>query len=168
MKTKLFSLAAIFIFFLSFQTYSQGRNRIQDNWGRNFRGEQFFNQRNRMPNIRQWDFQRFSNRDTTIRENLFTDEQQEQLTNLQSNRDEELKPLNDELRELKAHHITLTTADEPDLDAIYESIDKINEIEASIEKIQVKYQQDVRSILTEEQLQRFGNRERMMSRRLFR
>ena len=170
MKFKVFSLVTILAFIFSMNAFSQRDNRTQSRglYGQRFsqgsRFDNFFSNRNRITDSR-----RLGGNDSIAieRESFFTEEQKEKLSELQSNREDESKPLNDQLRELKARHITLTTADEPDMNAIYESIDKMSELEASLEKIQVKYQQEMRSILTEDQLNRFGKRGRMMTNRIF-
>jgi Spy/CpxP family protein refolding chaperone len=68
-----------------------------------------------------------------------------------------LKPIKDELRELKAKHQTLTTQSKPDMDAINKSIEKIGSVKVQIAKIQAKRQQEFRALLTEEQLLKLDN-----------
>ncbi len=88
-------------------------------------------------------------------DNFFTEEQKEQIKGLRLETAKQVKPLRNELRELEARQQTLTTADKADLNAIYQNIDKISGVKAEIQKIMARQHQDIRSLLTEEQLIKF-------------
>lgn len=92
------------------------------------------------------------------RQTFFTVEQKETMKNLQLETAHKVKPLKNMLREMKAHQQTLTTADITDLKAINKNIDKMAETKARISKIVAAQHQEVRSLLTEEQLLRFDSR----------
>lgn len=92
------------------------------------------------------------------RQNFFTAEQKETMKKLQLETAKKVKPLKNELREMMAHQQTLTTAENADLKAINKNIDKMAETKAEIAKIMVAQQQQVRSMLTEEQLLKFDSR----------
>ncbi len=96
---------------------------------------------------------------------FFTEEQQEQIKALRLETAKEIKPLKNELNELRAHQQTLTTADKANLKAINSNIDKMAEIKASIEKIMAKQHQAIRSLLTEEQLIKFDSMKGKMGHR---
>ena len=83
---------------------------------------------------------------------FFTVEQKEEMKAIRLQGQKESKAFKDELRELAAHHKTLSTAEKADLNAINSSIDKMAEVKADLAKIKAKNHQKVRSILTEEQL----------------
>jgi len=89
------------------------------------------------------------------RESFLTEEQKEAAKAIRMKNLKELKPLKDNLRELEAHHITLTTATKADMAAVYASIDKIGEVKTKIAKILAKEHQEIRALLTEEQLLKF-------------
>ena len=88
-------------------------------------------------------------------DNFFTQEQQEQIKALRLESAKKIKPLRNELRELDARQQTLTTADNADMKAIYKNIDKIAEVRSEMQKIMAKQQQDIRSMLSEEQLLKY-------------
>ncbi|MEN8118429.1 MAG: periplasmic heavy metal sensor [Bacteroidota bacterium] len=88
-------------------------------------------------------------------QNFFTEEQKEAMKQLRLETAKQVKPLKNELRELKAKRQTLTTADDADLKAINKNIDKMAELRAEIQKIVAKQHQEVRAMLTEEQLLKF-------------
>lgn len=86
---------------------------------------------------------------------FFTEEQQEQVKAIRLQTAKDVKPLRNELRELEARQQTLTTADKADLKAIYANIDKMSDVKAKIQKTMAKQQQEIRSLLSEEQLLKF-------------
>jgi Spy/CpxP family protein refolding chaperone len=88
-------------------------------------------------------------------DNFFTEEQQEKMKELRLETAKQVKPLKNQLNELKAKEQTLTTADKADLNAIYKNIDKMSSIKADIMKIMAKQHQEVRAMLSEEQLIKF-------------
>jgi Spy/CpxP family protein refolding chaperone len=81
-----------------------------------------------------------------------TDTQAEAVKKMRAEAQKALKPLKNELRELNAKHITLTTADKPDLAAINKSIEKIGDVKVEMAKIKAKQQVEFRALLTDEQL----------------
>jgi Spy/CpxP family protein refolding chaperone len=95
--------------------------------------------------------------------NFLTEEQKEALGKLRLETEKEMKPFKNELRELKAHQQTLTTAENADLKAINKNIDKMAELKAEMAKIMAKQHQAFRSQLTEEQLIKFDNRRNRMN-----
>lgn len=80
-----------------------------------------------------------------------TDDQKEQAKEIHLASAKEMKPFVDKLRELKAHHQTLETAEVANIKAINKSIDEMSKVHASIAKVKAKYKQEFRSLLTEEQ-----------------
>ena len=86
---------------------------------------------------------------------FFTDEQQETLKSMRLETAKKVKPLKNQLRELQAHQQTLTTADDADLTAINKNIEKMSGVKTEIAKIMAAQHQQVRSILSEEQLLKF-------------
>lgn len=89
------------------------------------------------------------------RQSFFTEEQRETMKSLRLELAKDVKPLKNELNELNARQQTLTTADKADLNSINKNIDKISDLKADIQKIMAKQHQQVRSMLTEEQLVKF-------------
>ena len=90
-----------------------------------------------------------------IHQKFFTVEQQETMKALRLETAKIVKPFKNELRELMAHQQTLTTADDADLKAINKNIDKMSATKTEIAKIMAAQHQQIRSLLTEEQLLRF-------------
>lgn len=88
-------------------------------------------------------------------QSFFTEEQQEAMKKLRLELAKEVKPLKNELNELNARQQTLTTADKADMNALNKNIDKMSGLKADIQKIMAKQHQEVRSMLTEEQLVKF-------------
>jgi len=91
------------------------------------------------------------------KQTFLTLEQKETIKNLRIESVKKVKPLKNELREMMAHQQTLTTADEADLKAINKNIDKMSETKAEIAKIMAGQKQQVRALLTDEQLLRFDS-----------
>jgi len=83
--------------------------------------------------------------------NMFTDEQKEAFKTVRINSMKEAKPLQDQLRELKAHQQTLMTEEKPDMNAIYANIDKMSKLENQLAKIRAKTRVEIQSHLTDEQ-----------------
>jgi Spy/CpxP family protein refolding chaperone len=88
---------------------------------------------------------------------LFTDEQMETMKTYRLEAAKKVKPLRNELRELMAHQQTLTTADNADLKAINNNIDKMSAVKTKIAKIMAAQHQQIRSLLDEEQLLKFDS-----------
>ena len=90
-----------------------------------------------------------------MHQKFFTAEQQETMKVLRLETAKKVKPFKNELRELMAHQQTLTTADNADLKAINKNIDKMSGAKTEIAKVMAAQHQQIRSILTEEQLLKF-------------
>ena len=90
-----------------------------------------------------------------MHQKFFTAEQQESMKALRLETAKKVKPLKSELRELMAHQKTLTTADNADLKAINKNIDKMSGTKTEIAKIMAAQHQQIRSLLTDEQLLKF-------------
>jgi len=97
-------------------------------------------------------------------DSFFTEEQKEAVKKIRLETTKEVKPLKNKLRELQAHQQTLATADNADMKAIYKNIDKMSDVKAKMAKIMAKQQQDVRSLLTEEQRLKIDQRKGHMQR----
>lgn len=89
--------------------------------------------------------------------NFFTEEQKETMKGMRLELAKKVKPLKNELRELMAHQQTLTTEDKADLKAINKNIDKMSNAKTEIAKIMAAQHQQVRSLLSEEQLIKFDS-----------
>jgi len=90
---------------------------------------------------------------------FLTEEQQKAAQAIRLETASQLKPLRDELRELTARQRTLTTAKDADLDAINAHIEKMAAKRVEMAKIMASQKQQIRSLLTDEQLLRFDNRD---------
>lgn len=137
MKTKILSLLLIATFAISTTTMAQQSER-----------------RNEKPGKKECMQKPHDKKRCNMRD-FFTLEQQEKVKEFHLQAAKNIKPLRNELNELKAHQQTLTTADKADMNAIYANIEKIAKTKAEIMKIKAKEHQDIRSILTEEQLIKF-------------
>ncbi len=89
--------------------------------------------------------------------NFFTEEQQEAIKKIKVETEKEIKPLRNKLREMEAHQQTLTTADKANMGAIYKNIDEMSEVKAEMAKIRASKHQEIRKLLTEEQLIKFDS-----------
>jgi len=139
MKGKIFSLTVIVIFIFSVNTYAQPGNRES----RKERNEMFA----KRP-------QQFKNQ----RESFFTEEQKEAMKQMRLETAQKVKTLKNELRELHARQQTLTTADNADIKDIHKNIEKISGVKTEIAKIHATQHQEIRKMLTEEQLLKFDQR----------
>ncbi|MCG6190921.1 Spy/CpxP family protein refolding chaperone [Maribellus maritimus] len=107
--------------------------------------------------FRRWDKERID-RDINPRgkhQSFFTDEQKETLKEMRLEIGKQVKPLRNELGELEARQQTLSTVEKPDMNAIYKNIEKISDIKTEIAKIMAKHNQEIRGMLTEEQLMKY-------------
>lgn len=144
MKTRIVTLALTALFLFSGTAIAQrGEGRRE---GRNFA--------DRRVQLRE-------NRQSVPSQN-FTEEQREQMQKLRLETEKQLKPYQDQMRELRARHQTLVTAEKPDTKAIESSLEKIAEVQLSIAKIRAKQHQEIRAQLTEEQRLQFDKRRGMM------
>jgi len=143
MKTRILSILIVASFFISTEIIAQP-NKVQKQGGPEF-------DRNEMMKKR-------GDRKMGEFRNFFTEEQKEQMKELRLETAQKIKPLKNELGELMAHQRSLTTADNSDLKAINKNIDKMAEIKTEIAKIMAAQHQQVRSLLSEEQLVKFDSR----------
>jgi Spy/CpxP family protein refolding chaperone len=90
-----------------------------------------------------------------------TQAQREQLKNQRIEAEKKIKPFQDELRELRAKHQTLVTADKPDLKAIENSLEKLANVQLSMAKIRAAQHQEIRAQLNDEQRLIFDKRHQM-------
>jgi Spy/CpxP family protein refolding chaperone len=81
-----------------------------------------------------------------------TEEQQEQMKALRLEHYKEMKPLKNQMAELKAREKTLMSEENVDMKAINSVIDGETELLNKIKKLQAGHRLAVRDILTEEQL----------------
>lgn len=142
MKTRIVSLIIIASFFISSALVAQP-NKLQKERGVDSQRKEMMAKR--------------LERGKREFQNFFTQEQKEQVKQLRLETAKKVKPLKNELRELMAHQQTLTTADKADLKAINKNIDKMSDIKADIAKIVAAQHQEIRSLLTEEQLIEFDS-----------
>jgi len=96
---------------------------------------------------------------------FFTEEQKEAMKEIRLETAKKMKPLKNQLREMNARQKTLTTAEDANLDAIYENIEKMSKAKTEMAKIRARQHQEVRELLTEEQLLKFDSRKRMMEKK---
>ena len=80
-----------------------------------------------------------------------SDEQQEQIDALRLEHYKTMKPLRDEMAEIRLEKQQLMTADDPDLNAINQVIDKQTDLNNKIQKLRAEHRVDMRSLLTDEQ-----------------
>eukprot|EP00764_Aduncisulcus_paluster_P008136 gnl/Carplike_NY0171/2653_a3566_583.p1 GENE.gnl/Carplike_NY0171/2653_a3566_583~~gnl/Carplike_NY0171/2653_a3566_583.p1 ORF type:complete len:187 (+),score=13.32 gnl/Carplike_NY0171/2653_a3566_583:42-602(+) len=98
---------------------------------------------------------------------FFTEEQQETIKKIRLETAKEIKPLRNKLQEMEARQHTLTTAENADMNAIYKNIEEIAGVKTEIAKIQAEKHQEVRKLLTDEQLIKFDNfRERRFGKEM--
>ena len=140
MKTRIFSLVIVAIFFISTTGFAQQN--------RNVNGHKMDAKKKEMMMKRHV-------HKKSVFQNFFTEEQRETMKNMRMETAKKVKPLRNELRELMAHQKTLTTADNADLKDINKNIDKLSDVKAKIAKLSAAQHQQVRSLLTDEQLMRF-------------
>ncbi|QGY44457.1 periplasmic heavy metal sensor [Maribellus comscasis] len=137
MKTKVLGLFMIVAMFLAANVSAQNPQQKND--------------------FRKWDRERID-RDINPRgehQSFFTDEQKETLKEMRLEMAKQVKPLRNELGELEARQQTLSTVEKPDMNAIYKNIEKISDIKAEIAKIMAKHNQEVRGMLSDEQLLKY-------------
>lgn len=88
-------------------------------------------------------------------QSFFTEEQQETLKKMRLETAKKIKPIKNELNELNARQQTLTTVDKADINAINKNIDKMAKLKAEMQKIMAQQHQEIRAMLSEEQLLKF-------------
>lgn len=144
MRTKIGSVLLVAVFFVSIAANAQTPKNRQD-------------RQSKKSMLKQRDF-----RAQAENASFFTEEQKAAMKEIRLETAKEMKPLRNQLRELNAHQQTLTTAEESDMNAIYENIEKMSEVRTEMAKIRAKQRQEARGLLTEEQLLKFDNRRQMM------
>lgn len=80
-----------------------------------------------------------------------TESQKTEIQKLKTAHMKEVMPLKNQLNEMQARLKTLTTANNPDMNAINAEIDKIGKIKTDLQKMKAKHHQDIRKLLTEDQ-----------------
>lgn len=145
MKTRIISSAIIATLLISTTAIAQPKQRMQQ-------GNQDGADRRAMMMKKHQTMQKGE------RQAFFTEEQKETMKKIHLETAKQVKPLKNELGELAAHQKTLTTSDNADLKAINKNIDKIAEAKAEVAKILAAQHQEIRSLLTEEQLLKFDSR----------
>ncbi len=148
MKSKIFGIVVIAVILISTSALAQRPNQGPDQrpaFGN--RGEGQVQQNREMhPRFQGMQF--------------FTDEQREAIKKIRLATAKEMKPLRNKLNEMEAHQKTLATADKADMNAIYKNIEEIGKVKTDIAKVQAKERQDIRALLTDEQLLSFDNSRR--------
>ncbi|HYQ57508.1 MAG TPA: Spy/CpxP family protein refolding chaperone [Draconibacterium sp.] len=140
MKTRFLCMVILGVFVLSFSTMAQNPER-----------------RRKAPQQRGMMADR-ADRPKRNMEQLFTEEQREQLKALRLSSTSEIQPLSNELNELEAKQRTLTTSEDADMNAINKNIEKMADVRAEIQKIRAKEHQEIRSMLSDEQRIKFDQR----------
>jgi Spy/CpxP family protein refolding chaperone len=80
-----------------------------------------------------------------------TDEQKAKMEDLRLEQYKAMKPLRNEMNELRAKKQTLMSADEVDVKAVHKIIDEQTALSNQMQKLQLEHRLAVRSILTEQQ-----------------
>lgn len=80
-----------------------------------------------------------------------TEDQKTKIKSLQLTHFKEIRPLKNQLGELKAKERTLTSVDKPDMKAINANIDEITKVQNEIMKARESHHQQIRALLTDEQ-----------------
>lgn len=81
-----------------------------------------------------------------------SEDQEEQITDLRTAYRQEMTSLTNKMGELKARERTLLSEANVDMDAVNKNIDEQTGLTNSIRKLQVKHQQEVKALLTDEQV----------------
>jgi Spy/CpxP family protein refolding chaperone len=87
-----------------------------------------------------------------------TEDQKEKMKAIRISGVEQSKTFKDELREIGAKHRTLVTANTPNMKAIEKSLEKMSGLKLELQKIQADKHQEVRALLTKEQLLKFDQK----------
>lgn len=98
-------------------------------------------------------FERFRqmNQHGMVRALDLNDEQVKAMKEIHINMYKEVKPLQNLLNEAEAHQKTLLSADDPNLNAVNDNLDKIGKLKTDIQKVRIKYLLEMKSKLTDEQ-----------------
>ncbi len=95
---------------------------------------------------------------------LLTKEQQEFMRKSRLETEKLLKPYQDQMREHRARHQTLVTADKADMKAIGTSLEKIAEVQLAMARIRAEQHQKFRAQLSDEQRMMWDKRGQMNNR----
>ena len=142
MKTRIVSILIVTMFLISSVVIAQPGNHGKK-WNQNHDREQMSQKR-------------FAE-NKGMHGNFFTEEQKETMKTMRLEMAKKVKSFKNELRELMAHQQTLATADKADLKAINKNIEKMSDAKTEIAKIMAAQHQQVRSLLSEEQLMKFDS-----------
>ncbi len=93
-----------------------------------------------------------------------SDAQREKMQTIRIETEKQIKPYQDQMRELMARHQTLVTAEKPDMKAIEASLEQISKVQLQMAKIRAARHQEIRAQLTEEQRLMFDKRRGIMGR----
>ncbi len=107
---------------------------------------------------RNFDKREFKERHAGLNLPDLTEEQTEQIKALRTSMKKEMIKTQNEVGELNAKLRTLETADKPNMNKINSTIDQISVIKTDMAKKKAAHQQDIRSILTQEQRVVFDSR----------
>jgi Spy/CpxP family protein refolding chaperone len=91
------------------------------------------------------------NQEGLVRALDLNEDQIKAIKDIQLNMHKEIKPLQNQVGEAIAHQKTLLSADNPNLNAINDNIEKIGQLKIDMAKIRTKYLLQMRSKLTDEQ-----------------
>ncbi len=91
-------------------------------------------------------------------EMALTDAQKKQLKDIKISEEKKLMPIDNQLKEKKAHLNTLRTAEKPDMGQINSTVEEIGKLRIEKQKIKEASIQDIRKVLTEEQRLAFDKR----------
>lgn len=90
-----------------------------------------------------------------------SDQQQEQIRDIRLNTRKEVMPLQNRMREKAARLKTLRTAENADMAAINTVVEEMSSLRAEIMKARLASEQEIRSLLTDDQRMAFDSRRAM-------
>lgn len=90
-----------------------------------------------------------------------SDQQKEQIQDIRLNTRKEMMPLQNRMREKAARLKTLRTAEKADMNAINSVVDEMSSLRAEIMKVRLASEQEIRSLLTDDQRVIFDSRRPM-------
>ena len=94
-----------------------------------------------------------------------TEEQQEQMQTLRLEHYKVMKPLRNQMAELKARERTLISEEEVDMKSIHKVIDNQTDLMNEMRKLQAEHKVAAKEILTDEQVMKLDQRRRFAKRR---
>ena len=146
MKTRILSIVLLAIIFTAGSAHAQRGDFRREGKTMPERREAIMKQRLETPNAR------------------FTEEQREFMQKSRLETEKRLKPHQDQIRELRARHQTLVTADKADMKAIGTSLEKLAEVQLAMAGIKAEQHQQFRAQLTDEQRMMLDKRGQMNNR----